>query len=126
MSFEHQNHFVKKTFSRILRIGPGLNVMVGILLAASIYPRILAQDIVLSDFEEANYVWLPGGDWTNTGTCFGSGPAQGTLPNQQTLDGYLGNGLVNTYLNGDGSTGTLTSPPFIKSMQGQSLPKIDL
>ena len=44
--------------------------------------------------------------------CFGSGPAQGTLPNQQTVDGYLGNGLVNTYLNGDGSTGTLTSPTF--------------
>jgi fructan beta-fructosidase len=73
---------------------------------------LLAQDILLSDFEESNYAWLPGGVWMATGNCFGSGPAQGTLPNQQTVDGYLGNGLVNTYLNGDGTTGTLTSPPF--------------
>jgi fructan beta-fructosidase len=70
-------------------------------------------DLLLSDFEQTNYVWLPGGVWTATGTAFGSGPAQGTLNNQQTVGGYFGNGLVNTYLNGDGSTGTLTSPPFI-------------
>jgi fructan beta-fructosidase len=73
---------------------------------------LFAQDILLSDFEESNYAWLPGGVWTATGNCFGSGPAQGTLPNQQTVDGYLGTGLVNTYLNGDGTTGTMTSPPF--------------
>jgi sucrose-6-phosphate hydrolase SacC (GH32 family) len=73
---------------------------------------LLGQDIPLSDFEETNYVWLPGGTWTATGTCFGTGPAQGTLANQQTVDGYLGHGLANTYLNGDASTGTLTSPPF--------------
>jgi fructan beta-fructosidase len=83
------------------------------LVLTSICARVQAQDIVLSDFEEANYVWLPGGAWTATGDCFGSGPAQGTLPNQQTVDGYLGHGLVNTYLNGDASTGTLTSPPFV-------------
>ena len=70
------------------------------------------QDILLSDFEEANYVWLPGGVWTTTGNCFGTRPAQGTLPGQQTVDGYVGNGLVNTFLTGDGTTGTLTSPPF--------------
>ena len=28
------------------------------------------------------------------------------------MSGYLGNGLVNTYLNGDATTGTLTSPAF--------------
>jgi fructan beta-fructosidase len=75
-------------------------------------PLIYGQDIVLSDFEEANYAWLPGGTWTVSGTCFGSGPAQGTLPGQQTVDGYLGNGLVNTFLNGDTNTGTLLSPLF--------------
>jgi fructan beta-fructosidase len=69
-------------------------------------------DLLLSDFEQTNYVWLPGGLWTATGTAFGSGPAQGTLPNQNPVAGYLGNGLVNTYLNGDSSIGTLTSPPF--------------
>ena len=71
-----------------------------------------AQDILLSDFEQSNYVWLPGGVWTATGTCFGPGPAQGTLASQNPVDGFLGNGLVNTYLNGDTSTGTLTSPAF--------------
>jgi len=74
--------------------------------------RIHGQDIVLSDFEESNYAWLPGGTWTVSGACFGSGPAQGTLPGQQTVDGYLGNGLVNTFLNGDTNTGALLSPPF--------------
>ena len=73
---------------------------------------LLAQDILLSDFEETNYAWLPGGVWTVTGNCFGTGPARGTLPNQQTVAGYQGNELVNTFLNGDGSTGTLTSPFF--------------
>jgi sucrose-6-phosphate hydrolase SacC (GH32 family) len=75
-------------------------------------PLIYGQDIVLSDFEEANYAWLPGGTWTVSGACFGSGSAQGTLPGQQTVDGYLGNGLVNTFLNGDTNTGALLSPPF--------------
>src|SRR5215472_8794893 len=69
----------------------------------------LAQkpDIVVEDFEGTNY-----GAWTVTGTAFGSGPAHGTLPNQMAVDGYQGNGLVNSYHGGDNSTGTLTSPPF--------------
>lgn len=73
---------------------------------------VSAQDILLSDFEETNYVWLPGGTWTTTGTAFGSGPAQGTLSYQATVDGFLGQRLVNSYLNGDASTGTVTSPVF--------------
>jgi fructan beta-fructosidase len=73
---------------------------------------LLAQNILLSDFEETNYVWLPGGNWTPTGNCFGASPAHGALTNQQAVAGYLGNGLVNTYLNGDTSTGALLSPPF--------------
>ena len=64
---------------------------------------------IFANFEGASY---PSG-WTTTGTAFGTGPAQGTLTNQQTVSGYFGNGLVNSYLNGDGSTGTLTSPAFI-------------
>lgn len=62
---------------------------------------------VLADFEGGTY-----GDWTTTGEAFGSAPAAGTLPNQQEVSGYLGTGLVNTYLNGDSTTGTLTSPEF--------------
>jgi levanase len=63
--------------------------------------------VVFDDFEASTY-----GSWTTTGTAFGSGPAQGTLPGQQTVTGYMGNGLVNSFLNGDASTGTLTSPTF--------------
>ena len=73
---------------------------------------LFAQDILLSDFEQSNYAWLPGGVWSATGTCFGPGPAHGTLANQNPVDGFIGNGLVNTYLNGDTSTGALTSPAF--------------
>ncbi|MEU1464664.1 GH32 C-terminal domain-containing protein [Streptomyces sp. NPDC005727] len=62
---------------------------------------------VLADFEGGAY-----GDWTKTGDAFGTAPATGTLPNQQEVSGFLGSGLVNTYLNGDSTTGTLTSPEF--------------
>jgi fructan beta-fructosidase len=62
---------------------------------------------VLADFEGADY-----GSWTTTGTAFGSGPAHGTLPGQQTVSGFQGNGLVNSFLDFDSSQGTLTSPRF--------------
>lgn len=65
----------------------------------------------LADFEGGTYS-SPIGDWTATGDAFGTGPAQGTLPDQQQVSGFLGHGLVNSYLNGDTSTGTLTSPSF--------------
>ncbi|WP_406436913.1 GH32 C-terminal domain-containing protein [Streptomyces sp. NBC_00631] len=65
----------------------------------------------LADFEGGTYS-SPIGDWTTTGDAFGTGPAQGTLPDQQQVSGYLGHGLVNSYLHGDASTGTLTSPAF--------------
>ena len=64
---------------------------------------------VFADFESASY---PSG-WTTTGIAFGTGPANGPLPNQQAVSGYLGSRFVNSYLNGDASTGTLTSPAFI-------------
>jgi len=47
-----------------------------------------------------------------TGQAFGPGPAKGTLLNQMDVTGFEGKGLVNTYYNGDGTTGTLTSPGF--------------
>ena len=64
-------------------------------------------DLVLADFEGADY-----GAWTVEGTAFGSGPARGTLANQQAVAGFEGQGLVNTYLGGDAAQGALTSPPF--------------
>ncbi len=63
--------------------------------------------IVLNDFEGKDY-----GDWKATGEAFGTGPARGTLANQQRVSGFLGEGLVNTFLDGDRTQGTLTSPAF--------------
>jgi len=65
-----------------------------------------AQDIVLSDFEEPNYVWLPGGSWTVTGTPFGTTPALGTAT---PVTGYQGSYLV---YSANGGNGTLVSPSF--------------
>ena len=64
--------------------------------------------IVLADFEGPDY-----GDWKATSAAFGKAPAHGTLPRQQRVSGFLGKGLVNTYLGGDRPRGTLTSPPFV-------------
>ena len=64
-------------------------------------------DIVIADFEGKDY-----GGWTVTGEAFGPGPAQGTLPGQMAVSGFMGHGLVNSFFIGDGTTGTVTSPPF--------------
>ncbi|MGC3958528.1 MAG: hypothetical protein QM813_11480 [Verrucomicrobiota bacterium] len=67
-----------------------------------------STDLVIADFEQSTY-----GAWVATGRAFGSGPAQGTLANQNPVSGYVGSGLVNSYLGGDTTTGTLTSPLFV-------------
>jgi fructan beta-fructosidase len=64
-------------------------------------------DILIADFEGEDY-----GAWTVTGKAFGPGPARGTLPNQMAVSGYEGRGLVNSFYQGDDTTGTLTSPSF--------------
>ena len=63
--------------------------------------------IVMADFEDEDY-----NNWTSRGQAFGKGPANGTLASQQQVRGFLGKGLVNTFLGGDKPHGTLTSPPF--------------
>ncbi|HIJ53765.1 MAG TPA: hypothetical protein HPP66_11510 [Planctomycetes bacterium] len=70
------------------------------------------RKIVLSDFEGPDY-----GDWKVKGEAFGKGPTKGTLPTQNPVSGFLGKGLVNTFLGEDGPHGTLTSPPFEISRQ---------
>lgn len=70
-------------------------------------PAPRGDDFVIADFEGRDY-----GGWNATGDAFGAGPAQGTLPGQMPVSGYEGKGLVNSFLGGDGSTGTLTSPEF--------------
>ena len=79
-------------------------VLAMVLLAAAAQA---ADDIVIADFEGPGY-----GAWKAEGDAFGQSPAKGTLPNQQKVSGFQGAGLVNTYFNGDKTTGTLTSPAF--------------
>ena len=81
-----------------------------LLLAALLAPLLSADrpDVLVADFEGDTY----GDGWKATGTAFGKGPARGTLPNQMPVSGFLGKGLVNSYLGGDTATGTLTSPEF--------------
>jgi hypothetical protein len=62
---------------------------------------------VVADFEAADY-----GAWQIAGDAFGKAPARGTLPGQMAVDGFAGKGLVNSFVGGDKSMGTLTSPPF--------------
>lgn len=64
-------------------------------------------DVVLADFEAADY-----GEWSATGEAFGTGPATGALDRQMQVVGYRGERLVNSFLRGDGTRGTLTSPYF--------------
>ncbi len=64
-------------------------------------------DVLLADFEGESY-----GDWTVEGEAFGTKPAGGTLPNQQVVSGFEGEGLVNTFRGGDAPHGRLVSPRF--------------
>ena len=75
--------------------------------ADNVRPYTPPEGEVFEDFESSGY-----GDWSTTGTAFGSGPATGTLPGQQTVSGFAGDRLVNSFLDFDSSQGTLTSPPF--------------
>ena len=66
-----------------------------------------ANDILIADFEGETY-----GAWLTTGEAFGPGPARGPLPGQMPVEGFKGQGLVNSFYKGDGTIGTLTSPEF--------------
>lgn len=71
-------------------------------------PKSERPVIVFEDFDGDDY-----GKWTVQGEAFGKGPARGTLANQQEVTGFVGKGLVNTYLGGDDRLqGRLTSPAF--------------
>jgi fructan beta-fructosidase len=88
-----------KKFSRFL--------VLCLVLTASVATAAARDDIVIADFEGEDY-----GAWKVKGTAFGTRPARGTLAGQMPVSGFLGKGLVNSFLGGDDSTGTLTSPAF--------------
>lgn len=64
-------------------------------------------DILFEDFEHGY------AQWTVVGTAFGTAPVHGTLPDQQPVSGFIGRGLVNSYVNGDDDTGKLISRDFV-------------
>lgn len=66
-------------------------------------------DIVIEDFESGSYKT---NGWKTTGNAFGGAPARGTWPGQHTVGGYQGQYLINTYGEGDGPMGTITSADF--------------
>lgn len=70
-------------------------------------PSPKRPDIIIAEFEGDTY-----GEWKATGEAFGDGPARANVRPPNRVAGHQGNGLVNSYLNGDPSTGTLTSPPI--------------
>ena len=96
-------------------IGPGLGQYFtgdfdGNLFTADKYPAQTADQlppgILLADFENGY------GNWTATGTAFGTAPAAGSLPNQLPVSGFLGNGIANSFHSGDPAIGILVSPNF--------------
>ena len=98
------NALVRHTqWSITLKFSLGLSAFV--MIAANSISA--AEPIVITDFEGTDY-----GTWKTTGTAFGKGPARGKLGGQMPVEGFQGQGLVNSFLGGDDAVGTLTSPTF--------------
>ncbi len=63
--------------------------------------------MVFNDFETTDW-----GNWAATGDLAGAGPTTGAVNGQLPVTGFRGSRLLNTFLAGDGTTGTVTSPEF--------------
>ncbi len=85
---------------------PLLNAYAAVTDGKSLSESALHEDILFEDFEHGY------GKWTVVGEAFGKEPAHGTLPGQQTVTGFQGKGLANSFVNGDKSVGKLVSQPF--------------
>lgn len=85
---------------RILRIG-------WLVTLGWIGVRVSGAEQLIADFEGADF-----GDWTVSGTAFGTGPASGALPDQSPVGGFRGRGFANSFHGQDRATGRLTSPEF--------------
>jgi fructan beta-fructosidase len=66
-----------------------------------------AEDLVIGHFNGTNY-----GDWTKTGTAFNLGPASDGLLAKLEIENARDNRVASSEMEGDGPTGTLTSPEF--------------
>jgi fructan beta-fructosidase len=78
-----------------------------LLAVAAVTAAHAAENILINDFEGRDY-----GVWIASGDAFGTAPAAGAVSGQQVVNGFVGDGLANTFLKRDQSQGTLTSPPF--------------
>ena len=83
------------------------NCLILTLMGLGCVGTLCAGEYVIEDFEAGDYA-----RWTVSGNAFGTAPAQGKIGAQQEVVGYLGRGLVNTFLDEDRSTGSLTSSEF--------------
>lgn len=98
-----------------------LAAALGFAFASSSLTAVCADDsdVLIADFNGSDY-----GAWRVDGEAFGTAPAPGTLPGQMDVSGFRGAGLVNSFVGGDRTTGTLTSPevvlnkPFVNFLIG--------
>jgi sucrose-6-phosphate hydrolase SacC (GH32 family) len=70
-------------------------------------PLRAADDFVFADFEDNAFT-----GWAVQGDAFSKGPAQGDEPTHLEIENWRGNGVASSERDGDGPTGTLTSPTF--------------
>src|SRR5262245_40062563 len=66
-----------------------------------------AEELTIGHFGRDDY-----GDWTAQGTAFRKGPAAGDLLNKLEIENAGEYAVASSEIEGDGPTGTLTSPPF--------------
>jgi len=81
----------------------GLAVIICLGFAANVG----AEDLPIGHFGETNY-----GDWQAAGTAFKLGPASDALLPQLEIENARDNCVASSAREGDGPTGTLTSPKF--------------
>ncbi len=77
----------------------------GLRRAAAASPSPGRPDLVIADFDGPTY-----GDWRATGNAFVHGPARGDQPPKLNVANRVGAGAASSGIDGDGPTGTLTSP----------------
>ncbi len=76
--------------------------------AAPATPGKAAEDLVVADFEGPDWA-----GWTTEGTAFGPGPVRGRAQlASMDIAAFHGDGVASSERDGDGPTGTLTSPEF--------------
>ncbi len=106
----HSSEFLidrAERYTRVVRDAGGSRVLHGARAVPREQQPVTRPEIVIADFEGGSY-----GDWQVEGIAFGTRPADGALPGQAQVKGFQGKGFVSSFVDGDRSTGKLTSAPF--------------